>query len=106
MRCRTGLRYICCALAAGLLVVLSAPACRAGPLPITFAPGSPVIRSINGTISYDASTGNFHSATNALTFYSRSVPGGSTFFGCNGQVTVDLQVDSGDNFVCNVSVRC
>jgi hypothetical protein len=101
MRRRFGLGYTCCALVAGLLVVLSPPPCRASPLPITFAPGGPVIQSINATITYDASTGNFHSTASALTFNSPNVPGGFTPFGGNGQVTIDLQVDSGGNFVSN-----
>jgi hypothetical protein len=84
-------------------VVLSPPACRAGPLPVTFAPGGPVIQGINGTVTYDAATGNFHSTTSALTFNSPSVPGGFTFFGGNGQVSIDLQVNSSGGFVGNGS---
>lgn len=100
MRPRFGLGRTCCALA-GLLLLLSPSVGRAGLLPVTFAPNGPMIQSINGTLSYDATTGSFHSSASALTFNSPSVPGGFTFFGGNGQVTIDLHVDASGHFVSN-----
>ncbi len=101
MRFRFGLGRTRCALAASLLFGLSPSVGRAGLLPVTFASDGPIIQSINGALTYDAASGNFHSSASALTFNSPSVPGGFTLFGGNGQVTIDLTVDASGRFVSN-----
>jgi hypothetical protein len=99
MRARLALRWIGPALAIGLHGLLTASSCLAGPLvQFDFSPGSPVIFSVNGTLSYDATTGAFHSEMTPLTYAAPSVPGGFAFF-TGGTTTIDLVVDTNGDFV-------
>jgi hypothetical protein len=92
-------------LAAGLLLLLITPICRAsGPLNIDFDPNAPIILSIGGTLSYDAGSGKFHSESDALTYNSNNVPNGfATFTGTNppNKVIIDLNVNPDGSFNSN-----
>jgi hypothetical protein len=81
---------------AALPLVLAPPAGRAEVILST-----PIVTSINGTLTYNAATGNFHSDSQAIVIASPSYPGGFAAFVTPGQVTIDLFVDKSGHFVNN-----
>jgi hypothetical protein len=76
------------ALAAGVWLLLHASVCRAGLLPIEFDTTRPVILGINGSLTYNASTGDFRSILDAATYTS----GGNVSHFSQGQITIDVMV--------------
>jgi hypothetical protein len=85
------------------LLVLAAPNCRAD-LILSFNPGSPTILGNNGTLAYNASTGNFDAVLTPLTYNAAFVlPRGFATFAASpaAQLTIDLTVDKNGNFVSN-----
>jgi hypothetical protein len=95
-------KRIMLALAAALGCLAGGPAGRADLLPITLA-DSPVIFSFDGSLSYDAGTGRFHSDTVPLTYANAALPppGFVLFSDFNGLTSVDLRVNSSGGFVAN-----
>src|SRR5262245_41388518 len=86
-------------LVVGLLFLLSSRPGRADLLPIDLNP-SPVILSINGTLNYNATTGNLHSDTMPLALTLDALPMGFAFIN-GGLTTIDLRVDTSGRFVAN-----
>jgi hypothetical protein len=67
-------------------------------LPIELA--TPVVFSLDGALSYNATTGRFHSETIPIVISNPSLPGGfGSFIGANDQTTIDLFVDHNGNFM-------
>jgi hypothetical protein len=85
-------------LAAVLLILSAAPTCRASLLPYSFDPAGPAVLGFNGSLSYDAATGHFHSETNPLTYHTPGSPG-VTFFTGTGNIVIDLFVNTSGGFV-------
>jgi hypothetical protein len=85
---------------AAVLLLLWAPACRADLLLFTL--GFPLETSINGTLTYNATTGNFHSESLPVTIASPDYPGGVATF-VNGavpnQVIIDLSVNKSGQLI-------
>ena len=86
-----------CMIALGAWLLFSSSACQAGPL-LVYEPGLPSITGINGTLAYDASTGDFQSQSTPLVFV---LPDSSFAFIDNGSLSVDLTVDKNGDFVSN-----
>jgi MYXO-CTERM domain-containing protein len=60
-------------------------------LPAGFDPNRPVILGANGTLTYDASTGDFHAVADALSY---TANGMVNSFGNGSQITLDVMLDS------------
>jgi hypothetical protein len=86
-------------LGAGLMLLLTAAPGRAGLL--QFQLGTPVVFSGNGSLTYNATTGEFQSTLTPLTYNSPSLPGGFVTFSGQGQTTIDLFVNHNGNFQNN-----
>jgi hypothetical protein len=83
-------------LVVGLLFFSATPACQAGPIQLT----TPVVFSLDGALSYNATTGLFHSETIPVVISDPNLPGGfGSFIGANDRTTIDLFVDHNGNFV-------
>jgi hypothetical protein len=78
---------------AALALLLAPPASRAEFLL------PPIVTSINGTLQYSASTGNFHSESQATVIGSPDYPGGSADFLTPGMVVIDFFVDKSGNLL-------
>jgi hypothetical protein len=99
---RTCSRFVGLLLALGVPLLLSPSVAHAAFLPISFAPGAPTISGSNGTLSYNAATGDFsESLTGASLVYAAPfvLPRGFATF--SGSLAIDLKVDKGGNFVSN-----
>jgi hypothetical protein len=95
-------KWLGLALALGVTLLPAPSACRADLLPVTFAPGAPIVSGSNGSLSYNASTGDFHTTLMApsLVYAAPFVqPRGFAVF--SGSFTLDLLVDQAGNFVAN-----
>jgi hypothetical protein len=86
---------------AGLALLLLVPAVHAEILNITLNPTGQLIFSDNGSLSYNAATGNFHSESVAATYTPAPAPGGFAVFSGMATVTEDLFVDKNGKFVSN-----
>jgi hypothetical protein len=84
------------AVLAAVSLLLVPPACRA-----EFLLDTPIVTSVNGTLEYTASTGNFHTQSQATIIANPDYPGGSASFVTPGQVTIDFFVDKTGKFVSN-----
>jgi hypothetical protein len=83
--------------AVGILLLGPTAPCRADFLPLSLDSNRPVILSFNGNLTYDATTGRFHSDMTPLTF---TLPGGSVIpFTGTGQTSIDLFADHSGGFV-------
>lgn len=87
--------FVLCWLGLALLLRMAQPG-RADLLPIMLDSNKPVITGVNGTLTYNAMTGNFHSETAAVAYTSPAFPFGSF---SSGMTTIDLNVDAAGNFV-------
>lgn len=94
----TGLAGIVCA--AGLLLLgPDRPCYGQGLLPFTFDPNGPTFLGTNGSLSYDASTGEFQGTGLPLTLSSPLLPGsGFVRFSGNPQLSFDLFVNPDGTF--------
>lgn len=91
------------ALTFGVLFLLPPSPCRADLLPVTFQSGAPIVSGSNGSLSYNASTGDFHLTLTgpSLTYAAPFVlPRGFALLS-SGSLTIDLIVDQTGNFVAN-----
>ena len=88
-------------LAVSLLLLLSPSIGRADFLPIILDPTKEIILDINGTLSYNATTGNFHSVSTALTYAPAPQASGFAFFAPGSKVTIDLFVKNSGGFNAN-----
>jgi hypothetical protein len=61
----------------------------------------PIVTSINGTLTYNASTGNFHSESQATVIGSPTYPDNNAVFLTPGMVVIDFFVDKSGNFLKN-----
>ncbi len=93
------------ALALAVQFLLTPSICRAGQIPVSFAPGDPIVSGSNGGITYNATTGDFNATlTGASLVYAAPfvLPSGFALF--SGSLTIDLTVDHSGDFVANCSV--
>jgi hypothetical protein len=101
---RISLRSVGLALAVGVPLLLAPSVARAGFLPITFAPGAPIISGSNGSLTYNASTGDFSATVTAptLTYAASFVnPPRDIALITSPKLTIDLTVDTSGNFVAS-----
>jgi hypothetical protein len=85
--------------AVSLLLFFATPPCQAGLLNIQLAP-SPIETGLDGSLSYNATTGQFHSTTVPIVLTDPRLPGGAgSFIGATDQTTIDLFVDHNGNFL-------
>jgi hypothetical protein len=83
------------------LLLLAAPTVRAGDLlPIALF-DSPLILSFNGSLTYTAASGQFHSDTIPLAYNLDGLPDGFAFFEPGGLTSIDLFVDMAGQFVAS-----
>jgi hypothetical protein len=91
------------ALAFVIHFLLAPSVCRADfLLPTTFQPGDPIVSGSNGSLSYNASNGDFNvTLTGASLEYAASFvkPRGFSLF--SGTLTINLSVNNSGNFVAN-----
>ena len=93
----TGLAGIVCA--AGLLLLGPDRPCDADLLNFQFDPNGPTILATNGSLSYDASTGEFQGTSLPLTLTSPLLPGsGFVRFSGDPQLSFDLFVNPDGTF--------
>jgi len=86
-------------MAASLLLLLAPLVCRADSLSVTVGP--PTILGFNGSLSYDATSGIFHSDLQGLAFIAPNVPNGSGFAFFDpfpGALSVDLVLNPNGSF--------
>jgi hypothetical protein len=89
--------------AAFFLLLLPSQFCRADLLPIGPGPASPVILGFNGSLTYNAATGNFHYQSIPLTYTTAAGDVSSFSLSNPGRLTIDLMVDHAGHFVSNGS---
>ena len=80
-----------------LLLLVTAPG-RADLVPVALDPAGPVVLSFNGSLTYDAATGNVHSTMTPLSY---SAGGAVALFTGPGQTVIDLFVDQAGAFVAS-----
>jgi hypothetical protein len=99
----TLMRQFGIALAVGVYWLVAPPLCRAGPLlPLDFQPGAPNVSGSNGSLTYNAATGDFQAAlTGASLVYSAPSVAPRGFVPFSGSLMMDLTVDHNGNFVSN-----
>ena len=85
------------ALGALSLLLLAPPVARAGQL-LDYTPGLPSITALNGTLAYNASTGDFSSTSTAAFIVTSSDFG---FFDDSSMLNIDLIVKKDGDFVSN-----
>jgi hypothetical protein len=74
--------------------------CRADLIPFNFLPGGPTFTSAAGTLTYNATTGEYQVSSPALTLNASYLPRGfATITG--GTISTDLFVDQNGNFASN-----
>jgi hypothetical protein len=83
-----------------LLLVPDRPCFGQGLLDFQFDPNGPLILGINGSLDYNASTGEFSGTSLPLTLSSSTLPGGESFvrFSGNPQLSFDLFVNPNGTF--------
>jgi hypothetical protein len=88
-------------LAVGALVLWSAGESQAGGLiPFSFDPSRPTILATDGSVTYDASTGDFNVQATGLFFLSLHLPGGVPDVPItNDSAVIDLTLDQSGNLV-------
>jgi hypothetical protein len=89
----------------GFLFLIAAPVCRADLVAFTSNPNYAVVVDSNGTLAYDASTGNFQSDSTPLSYTSpftvSNDGGGVAFFtgdGSTNDISVNLLVNPDGSF--------
>lgn len=83
----------------GLLLAEEPARCRADLFPFTFVPGGPSVIDINGTLTYDATSGHFQDASTASTLNASYIlPRGFAPIS-SGTVNIDLFVNQNGQFV-------
>jgi len=93
---RSSARVCCLALALAVLPLVPTNSCKADLLPFTLSSDHPVTLGINGTLTYDLATGQFHSETDLLTYSANFLPNGFVFYS-SGRTVIDLFVDTAGN---------
>ncbi len=98
MHWNTSSRRVAIVWATGLLLLCPSRFCHAGLLNFQLNPNGPVVLGINGSLSFDSSTGEFSSTTVPLTFSSPTLPGGGFVRFSGATETIDLFVNSDGTF--------
>ncbi len=104
MRRMTSTHLLGIVCATGLLLLGPArPSFGGGLLNFQFDPNGPAGLTINGGLSYDASTGEFSGTSVPLTLSSSTIPGGAGFVRFSGdpQLSFDLFVNQDGTFAGN-----
>ena len=102
---RSGWRRPCAfiplAALSALVILLPTRECQAGGLiPITFDQTQPFIAATDGSLSYNASTGDFNVQATGLFYLSNDLPGGAFQVPLDGgQATIDLTLDQNGNLL-------
>jgi hypothetical protein len=84
---------------ASTLLILQPDSCRASLVPFDFDASSPLLLSINGTLTFDVSTGYFNGLTEPLAFSADFLPSGFVLFSGSTQAVIDLFVDPSGGFM-------
>jgi hypothetical protein len=90
----------------GSLAILAASESRAGGLiPIDFDPSRPLIVATDGSVAYDAPTGNFNVQAIGLFFLSNDLPGGLPVVPVDsGSAVIKLTLDKSGNLLAPGSI--
>lgn len=88
--------------ALAVLVLVPAGSCQGGLIQFSLDPNYPVILGINGSLTYNAATQQFHSETDLLTYSADFLPTGFVFFS-SGRTVIDLLADSAGNLVSGLA---
>jgi hypothetical protein len=92
------------AVALGVGLLLAPSTCRADfLLPLNFQPGGPIVSGSNGSLTYDATTHDFHAtlSSSSLIYAAPFVTPSGFVLITGGTLTMDLTVDNNGAFVAN-----